>query len=188
MGTPPRSGHMFGYRFSHRSSHGGVPQLKKIDLTSARSQEQLTVKPSVLSLYSPTMGGLPLVTGLVTSPVMVGGVPQLKKIDLTSARSQEQLTVKPSVLSLYSPTMGDSPLVTGLVTGLVTSPVMVGESPQLKKIDLTSARSQEQLTVKPSVLSLYSPTMGGLSPDYRFGYRLCHKSSHGGGVPPVNEN
>ena len=65
------------------------------------------MKPSVLSLYSPTMGGLPhLVTGLV----MVGGVPQLKKIDLTSARSQEQLTVEPSVLSLYSPTMGDSPL------------------------------------------------------------------------------
>ena len=77
---------------------GGLPQLKKIDLTSARSQEQLTVKPSVLSLYSPTWGGLPIWSH-VQSQVHSWGMPQLKKIDLTSARSQEQLTVKPSVLS-----------------------------------------------------------------------------------------
>ena len=115
---------------AHNSAHIPPPLcylkpsfiMHLIDLTSTRSQVQLTVKLSILSLY--------INWGRGTPP---------KEIDLTSARSQEQLTVKPSVLSLYSPTMGDSPLAghrfgyrfgqvqlwgtpPSLVTGSVTGP------------------------------------------------------------------
>ena len=35
--------------------------------------------------------------------------------------------------------------------------------------------------MKPSVLSLYSPTMGGVPPScHRFGYRFGHRSGYGG--------
>ena len=92
----------------------------------------------------------------------MGDSPQLQKIGVTSARSQEQLTVKPSVLSLYSPTMGRLSLSGHRFGHRISHRSSHGDSPQLQKIDLISARSQEQLTVKPSVLSLYSPTGGTL--------------------------
>ena len=111
------------------------------------------MKPSVLSLYSPTHGVTPPSGHMFSHRSSHGGLPQLKKIDLTSARSQKQLTVKPSVLSLYSPTMGDSPsghrfgyrfghrsgygeLPPGPVTGSVTGPVM--ETPPFTSHYITS--------------------------------------------------
>ena len=87
--------------------------------------------------------------------------------------------VSPTYIVLW----GDSPcpvtcLVTGSVTGLVR-----GESPQPKQIDLTSTRSQIQLTVKLSILSWYSNGESPQSSDM-FGHRFSHRSGHGGSPPP----
>ena len=143
------------------------------------------MKPSVLSLYSPTMGDSP------QSGHMFGHRFSHRSSHGGLSPSKENWSylckvsgATDSVFSLYSPTGGTPP---GPVTCLVTGLVMGGVLPQRKLIlPLQGLRSNWQWS---QLSSPYIVLLWGTPPrsSHMFGHRFSNRSSHGG-LPPFTSH